>query len=174
MKKILIVIDYQNDFVSGSLGFDAAALLEDGIFHRVQEYRQAGWDVAFTFDTHFSDYLETREGRHLPIAHCIEKTDGWRLYGKVASCLKEDTPIFLKHTFGSLALANFVQDKGYTHLEFCGVVSNICVLSNAILAQAALPQAEISIDSKLIASNDPQMQEKALDILENLHMEIIR
>ena len=85
MKKLLVVVDYQNDFVSGSLGFPKAAQLEEAIIKKIEDYRAAGDDVVFTLDTHGPDYLSTQEGKNLPVEHCIKGTDGWQLYGKVAA-----------------------------------------------------------------------------------------
>ena len=97
MKKILIVIDYQNDFVSGSLGFEGAEKLDAGICRRIAEYREAGDEVAFTLDTHASDYLNTQEGRHLPVVHCLKGTEGHSLYGETAKSVREGDRIFDSH-----------------------------------------------------------------------------
>ena len=92
MKKLLVVVDYQNDFVSGSLGFPKAAQLEEAIIKKIEDYRAAGDDVVFTLDTHGPDYLSTQEGKNLPVEHCIKGTDGWQLYGKVAALAKTAQP----------------------------------------------------------------------------------
>ncbi|WP_455766663.1 cysteine hydrolase family protein [Anaerotruncus colihominis] len=84
MKELLVVVDYQNDFVSGSLGFEKAASLEDTICHKIEAYRSRGADVVFTFDTHDADYLDTQEGKCLPVVHCVRGTPGWQLCGRVA------------------------------------------------------------------------------------------
>ncbi|MGI6176414.1 MAG: cysteine hydrolase family protein [Christensenellales bacterium] len=172
-KKLLAVIDYQNDFVSGSLGFPGAAELEDRIADKILRYKEEGHDVIFTLDTHTPDYLDTREGRFLPVPHCLEGAQGWKLYGKVASLCDPSTPVFTKRTFGSMAFAQFLQERNYDEIEFVGVVSNICVLSNAVLAQAALPEATITIHADYVASNDAALHEKALTLMQHLHMDII-
>ena len=137
MKKLLVVIDYQNDFVNGSLGFQEAVALEDYLADLIKEYHNNNDDVIFTYDTHQKNYLTTQEGKNLPVAHCLENTEGWQLYGKIHD------------------------------------LANICVISNAIIIKAALPEASIIIDCLGIASNDPLLEQKSIDIMENLHMKII-
>lgn len=173
MKKLLIVIDYQKDFVDGSLGFENAVQLDDYISSLIQKYHENNDDVIFTFDTHQENYLETQEGRYLPIVHCIENSDGWKLYGKVAELVQENDHCINKPGFGSLELGNYLVDKNYRSITLVGIVSNICVISNAIICKAALPETDIYIDTKGISSNDLEMQNKALDILKNLQFQII-
>ena len=111
MKKCLIVVDYQNDFVTGSLGFPEAAALEDRIAHKIRSYRDSGDEVMFTFDTHNSTYLMSREGRRLPVPHCIGGTEGHKLYGKVGEAVSEDDWCFITYTFGSDALYDFLKQN---------------------------------------------------------------
>ena len=107
-KKLLIVVDYQRDFVDGSLGFAGAEKLEQPICDKIREYTAAGDDVIFTMDTHEQKYLLTNEGRHLPVKHCIKGTPGWPLYGKVADLAAGRTHIE-KPSFGSVALAEWLK-----------------------------------------------------------------
>jgi len=173
MKKLLIVVDYQKDFVDGSLGFKDAIGLDEYISSLIQEYHENQDDVIFTFDTHQKNYLETQEGKNLPIVHCLENSDGWKLYGKVATLIQESDHCIYKPGFGSLELGNYLVDKNYQSITLVGIVSNICVISNAVICKAALPEVEIFIDTKGIASNDLDMQKKAIDILRNLQFKII-
>ena len=173
MKKLLLVIDFQNDFVDGALGFPKAPALEDGIARKIGQYRQNGDDIAFTFDTHTEDYLHTLEGRNLPIPHCVRGSPGWQLYGKVAGLIRHGDARFEKGAFGSLELANHLARQGYERIELVGLVSNICVISNAVLAKAALPQAEIVVDAACTASHDERLHEAALDVMAGLQMTII-
>lgn len=173
MKEILIVVDYQNDFVTGSLGFEQARSLEPGIVRKIKEYRGGGHTVAFTFDTHSQDYLSTREGSLLPIPHCIRDSEGWKLYGTVAQLLQPGDPVFYKETFGSLELAQFLHEAQFERVELVGLVSNICVLSNAILAKAALPQAQIVVDAACTSAADPSIHEKALDVLTGVQVTVL-
>lgn len=172
MKKVLVVVDYQNDFVSGALGFPGAEKLEEPIVRKIEQYKADGADVIFTLDTHYEDYLETEEGRNLPITHCVKGTHGWELYGRVADCVEASSMVFEKPTFGSMSLARYLAEKKYDRVELVGLVSNICVLSNAVLAKAALPEAHIVVDARCAAGNDPSLHEKALDVLRGVHVEV--
>ena len=173
MKKLLIVVDYQNDFVDGALGFPGAEKLDGPIVARINEYRANGDDVAFTLDTHEEDYLNTQEGRKLPVAHCIENSEGWKLYGQVAETARSEDQTFPKPTFPSLELGKWLEGKAYEQIELCGLVSHICVLTNAVIAKAALPEAEILVDADLTASYDPVLHEKALDVLEGIQVTVL-
>ena len=173
MKKILVVVDYQKDFVNGSLGFHKAVMLEDKIEQKIREYRGSGYEVVFTFDTHRDNYMHTQEGKNLPVPHCIVNTEGWNLYGKIAALHDENTRSFEKSTFGSMELAEFLKKNEYDSVELVGVVSNICVISNAVLAKAALPEAKIIVDAACTASNDDSLNEKALDVMEGMQVKVI-
>lgn len=172
MKKLLIVVDYQSDFVDGALGFPGAELLDAPIAGRIDACRAAGGDVAFTLDTHGPDYPQTQEGRRLPVPHCIRDTAGWALYGQVAGRLLPGDPVFEKETFPSLDLADWLRGRDYDQVELCGLVSNICVLTNAVMVKAALPEAEILVDARLTAGADRLLHEKALDVLEGIHVTV--
>ncbi len=174
MSSVLIVVDYQVDFVSGALGFAGAEALARPIAARIRKARQQGETVAFTMDTHPADYLETLEGRNLPIPHCIADTPGWKLEDTVGRELREEDPVFRKPTFPSLELGEWLREKDFDRVELCGLVSHMCVLSNAVMAKAALPQAEIILDAALTASFDPVLHEKALDLLESLQITVLR
>lgn len=172
MKRLLIVVDFQNDFVSGSLGFEKAKELEDHIVHLIKEYRMNGDEIIYTMDTHPQNYLESYEGQHLPVEHCIENTEGWELYGKVKDLL-HDYLYFKKPTFPSLDLAYYLEDKEYKDITLVGVVSHICVLSNAIMAKAAQPDTPIRIDLKGTASADEKVHQESIDVMKSLQFEII-
>lgn len=172
MKRLLIVVDYQNDFVNGSLGFEKATQLEEHIVHLIQEYQKNNDEIIYTLDTHQTDYLKTYEGKHLPIEHCIENTHGWEVYGKAKDLLK-DCLCFQKPTFPSLDLANYLKDKQYKDITLVGVVSHICVLSNAIMAKAALPNTPIRIDLAGTSSSDEVVHQKSIDVMKSLQLEII-
>ena len=173
MKKLLIVVDLQNDFVCGALGFAGAEKLDAGIAKRMDETRAQGGDVVFTMDTHGENYAATQEGKKLPVAHCLRGTKGWALYGRTALAKRAYDRCFEKNTFGSLELADWLRTQDYSHIELAGLVSSICVLSNAILAKAALPDAEIIIDSRLTAGPDPLLHAKALDVLRGVQVTIL-
>lgn len=183
MKRLLIVVDYQNDFVDGALGFEGAELLDERIANKIDEYHEAGDEVAFTFDTHRKDYLETQEGQKLPIPHCIEGEPGHALYGKVATKREDFDQVFFKPTFGSTELferlisrqniADGLGTQPFASIELVGLVSSMCVLSNAVIARAACPNVPIIVDAACTAAPDPATNEKALDILEGLQIEVV-
>lgn len=172
MKKILVVVDYQNDFVIGSLGFEKAVALEAAIVHKIEQYKERGDEVVFTLDTHGKNYMQTQEGSNLPVPHCIKNTAGWNLYGKTAEYCDGTTRCFEKPTFGSMQLADYLTGGKYDSVELVGVVSNICVISNAVLAKAALPEAEIIVDASCTASNDDVLNEKTLDVMEGMQIKV--
>lgn len=172
MKKALIVVDYQKDFVDGALGFEKAVQLEQAICRKIEQARDQGEEILFTFDTHGDDYLQTQEGRDLPIEHCKKGSDGWQLYGKVEQLRCPEDRCFDKPCFGSWELGEYAREQQFDVIELCGVVSNICVLSNAVLLKAALPEAKLIVDARCTASNDDGMNEKALDILQGVQVEV--
>lgn len=173
MRSVLIVVDYQRDFVCGSLGFKGAEALDDIICGKIAEYRKEGGTIVFTMDTHEKNYLQTREGKNLPVEHCIRGSEGWRIYGNTAEMKKAEDVVFEKNSFPSAELMTFLQKEGFDKAELCGLVSNICVLSNAVIAKAALPEAEIVVDAKATAAADDEMTRKAFDILEGIQVTVI-
>ena len=170
MKKCLITVDYQNDFVCGSLGFDGAVKIENAIAEKIKEYREAKAQIIFTFDSHSKDYMDTREGRFLPVFHCIEGSDGRELYGKIKDLCKDGDLRFYKNTFGSAELFDYLKNSDFDEIELAGVVSNICVISNAVLAKTALPEASIIVDARCVASNSDELNKAALDVMRSLQI----
>lgn len=171
MNELLIVVDYQNDFVDGSLGFPGAERLEDPICDKILAYKQAGQTVVFTLDTHEENYLGTREGRKLPVPHCLVGSKGRELYGRVRD-LSEGCLLFEKKTFGSDRLFDYLREHSFDRIELVGLVSNICVLANAVLAGAASTESVISVDASCTASFDPSLHEKTLDVLSGIQVEV--
>ena len=173
MKKLLIVVDYQNDFVDGTLGFPGSEKLDQRIADRIKEYKNNGDLVIFTFDTHFDSYLETVEGKHLPVPHCIKGTNGHKLYGKTGEMFDEKNDIYFeKNTFPSLDLANYLVNQEFESVELCGLVSNICVISNVVMVKAALPNVEIYVDKNLTSSFDESMNDACFKVLEGIHVNV--
>ncbi|MGI6498676.1 MAG: cysteine hydrolase family protein [Oscillospiraceae bacterium] len=173
MKSLLVVVDFQVDFVCGALGFSGAARLEGPICAAIASQRQRGGDVCFTMDTHTEKYLETQEGRHLPVVHCVRGTEGWALFGRVADLRREEDPVFEKPGFGSLDLMRFVQAGEYDEVTLVGLVSHICVMTNALLVKTALPEAQVRVDCACTDSFDPILHKKALDVMHALQVECI-
>ncbi|MCZ6134603.1 cysteine hydrolase family protein [Campylobacter ureolyticus] len=172
MKRLLVVVDFQNDFVCGSLGFEKAKELEKVILEKINEYKND--DIIFTLDTHEDDYLSTIEGKHLPIKHCIKGTSGHEIYGKIKE-ISKNYPCIEKETFASKELLHFIENKPFTYesIEICGLVSDICVISNAIIAKAVSPKSKILVDKKATSSANLKMQEMVFKVMQNLHIEVI-
>lgn len=171
----LFVIDYQKDFVDGALGFPGAEKLDAAIAARVRAYGKG--KVWFTSDTHGADYLGTREGKALPVTHCVKGTPGWENYGETAKALAEVEAVGIEKTafgmdVGDPAVAALLP-KETERIELCGLVSNICVVSNAVVLQSHYPQAEIVVDARLTAGADPALHEKALDVLGGLQAKVL-
>ena len=172
MNKLLIIVDYQNDFINGSLGFQGAEKISIVIKEKIEKYLKEGNDIIFTLDTHEEDYMNTMEGNKLPVKHCIKGSEGWKLHESV-NYIPLAKKVFEKPTFPSLELANYLFDHNYDEVELCGLVSNICVISNAVMVKSALPNAKIVIDAKATDSFDKVLQEKCFDVLEGLHIDVI-
>ena len=175
MKKLLVVVDYQNDFVDGALGFDGAELLEDEILNLIENFERNGDFICFTKDTHERDYLRTTEGIKLPVEHCIKGTKGWEVTDRLKEYINK-YPCFEKYTFGSLELGNYIRGINplINEVYLVGLVSNICVISNAIIAKSALNKnGQVYVVKRGTSSSDKQMQQKAFEVLENLHINVI-
>ena len=162
--KYLAVIDMQNDFVSGSLGNPDAEKIIPGIVEKVNSF---DGKVIFTRDTHQSDYLSTQEGRNLPVLHCIENTEGWQLVPELEELrLSKELPVFDKPAFGNVELAEFLStaegDDKPEEIELCGVCTDICVITNALLLKAFLPETPIFLDASCCAGTTKENHENAL------------
>ena len=171
MKKLLVVVDYQNDFVTGTLGFDGAKELEPYIASLIKEYKSNGDDVIFTLDTHQDDYYSYEEGKHLKVMHCQRGTEGHNLYGSIQK-LSGGSLVFEKRAFPSSQLCFYLRGQEYNEVTLVGVVSNICVFANAIMVKAALPKAHIIIDAKGCASNDKELEQKSFDVARGMFIEV--
>lgn len=171
MKKLLIVVDFQNDFVDGSLGFDSAKDVVQPIYDKINEYKSKGDDILFTRDTHDENYLNTQEGKNLPIPHCIINTDGWEIYGEANH---PENVVFDKGAFGSLDLGQYLIGKDYTVVELAGLVSNICIISTAVIVKSALPEAVVVVDERLTDSYDKKLHQAALDVMEGFQVKVVR
>lgn len=172
MKKALVVIDMQNDFISGSLGTPEAMQIVSDAVDKITTYKNVGWDIIATMDTHDAAYLDTREGRQLPVAHCIKGTEGWQLHPAIAeACAAAKT--FEKPGFGSVELAAYLRDNHYSTIEFIGLCTDICVIANAMLARSFIPEADITVDGNVCAGVSPASHHTALDAMGACHIEVI-
>ncbi len=178
MKKLLVVVDYQNDFVSGALGFQAAEMLEKGIQTAVEDCLAAGGYVLFTRDCHPENYLETREGQHLPVPHCIQGQLGHALYGSLHQYETGAWPhvaLLDKPTFGSPDIGGAVKDlcEGPPEeIELCGLVTDICVVANAILLHSFFPLARVRVRQALVGTANAVGGQAALTVLRGMGIEV--
>lgn len=183
--KVLVVVDYQKDFVDGALGFASAKDIDNGIAQLVKETMNEDGVVIFTADTHYSEYLDTQEGKLLPVPHCIHDTEGWQLYGETGKVFNTDFEkgsMFLleKDTFGSTSLMTKLRQlnvndgkfNGVESITLVGVVTNMCVISNAVIAKTACPEAKIIIKKDLVDSFDKELHQKALDVMASMQMTV--
>ena len=182
MIDMLIVVDMQRDFVSGVLGSTEARAIVPAVAERIRRAKAEGTQVVFTLDTHEADYMDTREGRFLPVPHCIRGTEGWSLEPDVAKTCSRGMISFEKPTFGSTALMHHVAalagEKGYVNgkgltVELCGVCTDICVVSNAMLIKAALPEADLIVNSALCAGVTPDKHDAALETMRSCQIQVL-
>ncbi len=184
MNKVLLVVDYQNDFVNGVLGFEGAENLDDGITNKVNEYHNNGDIVIETHDTHVhGKYEETTEGRILPI-HTEKGKPGWETFGKTKQAMDKANAILIeKPTFPSIELFTVLQDidsklkketgKGIEVVEVAGLDAAICVVSNVVITIAALPNAKIIVHKELIDSGDKEAKAAAIKVMQSMLVEVV-
>ena len=170
MKRILIVIDMQNDFITGALGSPQAQAILPNVKAKIEQYKLNGDRVVFTRDTHHDNYLSTQEGKYLPVVHCIEGTDGHSISSEldIGNCC-----IFDKPTFGSLELAKQVAKGSYDEIELCGLCTDICVVSNAIIIKAQLPETKVTVDPACCAGVTEESHNAALLTMKMCQVNII-
>lgn len=174
MKNILVVVDIQNDFVDGALGSKEAVAIVDNAANKIKDFNG---DIFVTYDTHFENYMDTQEGKNLPVSHCIKGTYGWQLNKKIANALdgKKYTSVE-KPTFGSVELVNLIKktiggDKA--KITLIGLCTDICVVSNALLLKANLLESEICVDSSCCAGVSSETHNAALQTMRCCQINII-
>lgn len=172
MKKILVVVDMQNDFISGALGSPAARKIVPAVARKINERRSQGYGIVFTMDTHGKDYLSTAEGRALPVEHCIKGSYGWRLCEEI-SAAAEGCETFEKGAFGSRALIAYLEKIHPDEIEFIGLCTDICVISNAITAKTFLPETTITVDGSCCAGSTEEGHAAALSAMRSCQIKII-
>lgn len=171
--KILIVVDMQNDFIDGALGTKEAEKIVANVKEKIDTYRSNNDEVIFTRDTHFENYLETQEGKNLPVKHCIKDTFGWQISSKL-DVADSDSVIIDKPTFGSTKLMEYLLSKqDISEIQLVGLCTDICVISNAFLLKAALPEVLISVDSKCCAGVTPESHNRALESMKTCQIMVI-
>lgn len=175
-KRFLIVVDMQKDFIDGSLGTAEAQAIVPAAAARIRECREAGWTVIGTLDTHGEDYLDTPEGRKLPVRHCIRGTEGWQLNGDIAREMR-GCALVEKPTFGSVRLPGIIEalaggEKAFA-IELLGLCTDICVVSNALLLKAHFPDAAISVNERCCAGVTPEKHRAALETMGSCQIDIV-
>ena len=173
MRKLLLVIDMQNDFIDGALGTPEAEAIVDAVAAEIGKY--APEDVIATRDTHFENYLDTQEGRKLPVVHCVKGTEGWALNHKIAAALG-DAMVIDKPSFGSAVLAETLAEMGSREeldITMVGLCTDICVVSNALLIKAFLPETPVRVIAGCCAGVTPASHQAALDTMGMCQIEIV-
>ena len=166
--KTLIVVDMQKDFIDGALGTKEAVAIVSNVAKKIQEYRESGAQIIFTRDTHQENYLETQEGKKLPVRHCIEGTEGWEISKELE--VKPEDVVINKITFGHVWDKNIIKGE---EIELVGLCTDICVISNALGLKAILPETPIKVDAKCCAGVTPQSHRNALEAMNMCQIEVI-
>lgn len=166
MKKTLIVIDMQKDFINGALGTKEAEAIVGNVKKKIELYRKNGDEIIFTRDTHQPDYMQTNEGKHLPVEHCIEGTDGWQIPVE----LEVPGAIYInKPSFGYLNWADYQLED----VELIGLCTDICVVSNALIIKAVYPEIRVRVDARCCAGVTPESHQAALTTMKMCQVEVI-
>jgi len=166
MKKTLLVIDMQKDFIDGALGTKEAVAILDNVKKKIAKYQENGDEIIFTRDTHQADYLQTNEGKHLPVEHCIEGTDGW----KIPKELEVPGAIYIdKPSFGYMKWDEYDLEE----VEIVGLCTDICVVSNALIIKATYPEIKVTVDASCCAGVTPESHEAALTTMKMCQVEVI-
>ena len=174
MKKLLLVIDMQNDFIDDALGTKEAAAIVPNVVKRIQEFEG---DVLYTRDTHTDNYMETQEGRNLPVPHCIKGTPGWELCPDLKALRDADnSPVLDKVTFGAKDLPAYLEARypgGLECVELIGLCTDICVISNAMVLKAFFPELPVSVTASCCAGVTPESHENALNAMKMCQIAVL-
>ena len=167
MKKILVVVDMQNDFIDGALGTKEAQAIVDNVVKKIEAF---DGEIYVTYDTHVEDYMETNEGKHLPVVHCVRDSEGWQINEKVKAALEKKAAFteVEKITFGSIDLPFVLAEENEmdeAEIELVGLCTDICVVSNALILKANYPDTDIYVDSTCCAGVTPEKHEAALETM---------
>lgn len=166
MKKTLIVVDMQNDFIDGSLGTKEAEAIVENVRQKIKSYQENGGEIIFTRDTHTKDYLNTNEGKHLPVEHCIAGTDGWR----IADGLEVPNAKYVdKPSFGWMKWDTFALEE----VELVGLCTDICVVSNALIIKALYPEINVTVDASCCAGVTPETHKAALETMKMCQVNVV-
>lgn len=168
--KVLVVVDMQNDFIDGALGTKEAVAIVPNVVEKIKSYE--GKKIIFTRDTHEVNYMETQEGKNLPVPHCIRGTKGWELNPEIESLRKEEA--IDKPSFGSLGLASCLKEfDDIESIEFVGLCTDICVISNVMIAKAALPEVLVIVDASCCAGVTQESHKNALEAMKMCQVRVV-
>ena len=173
--KYLIIVDMQKDFVMGALGSAEARAIVSAVVEKLDSFDGT---ILFTKDTHHADYLTTQEGKNLPVEHCIEGSEGWELIPELQRLAdaRGTGSVYKKETFGSLALAESLREENekqpISSIELIGVCTDICVVSNALLIKAYLPEVPVMVDAACCAGVTPEKHEAALETMRSCQITV--
>lgn len=170
MNKLLVIVDMQNDFINGSLGADGGATALENARALIEQERICGTQTVYTMDLHGDDYLETQEGKRLPVRHCIAGTHGAKLADGIYI---EGAKIFEKNTFASVELGEYARKGKFDEILFAGICTDICVVSNALLVKAFCPQAKISVAASACAGTTKENHRSALEVMKSCQIDIL-
>ena len=175
-RKYLIVVDMQKDFIDGALGTSEAQAITGEAAERIRTCRAAGYRVIATLDTHEENYLDTAEGKKLPVIHCVRNTDGWQLNPEIRDAIG-DGQMVEKPTFGSVRLPEILREDmepgDPIRIELIGLCTDICVVSNALLLKASFPEAEIAVNARCCAGVTPEKHRAALETMRSCQIDIL-
>ena len=166
--KYLIVVDMQNDFIDGALGSPEAVKIVPYVKSIIENF---DGEVLFTRDTHYDNYMETQEGKNLPVPHCIYQTEGWQIHSELEALRKTDA--IDKVTFGSKDLVDILKDKDIENITFVGLCTDICVISNVMLVKAFYPEIPVIVDAKGCAGVTPESHKNALSAMKSCQINIV-
>lgn len=170
-KKLLVVVDMQNDFVTGALPNTEAQKFVPDLVEYIKKF---DGDVIFTKDTHNDEnYMDSQEGKKLPVMHCVRGTEGWELIPELKALNVPESSIVIKPTFGSVKLANWICNNGFDEVYFCGVCTGICVISNVALVKAFCPNTPVKVIEDLCACVTPETHKTAIDSMRTFQVDII-
>lgn len=170
-KNVLAVIDMQNDFIDGTLGTKEAEAIVERVAGQIRDF---DGQVVYTRDTHFEDYLNTQEGEKLPVTHCIKGTKGWQIRADLMALQDENTRIFDKLTFGSVELAQYLKEiEDLESVTLIGLCTDICVISNAMVIKAFMPEVTVKVKADCCAGVTPQSHDNALEAMKMCQIEIL-
>lgn len=169
--KVLVVVDMQNDFIDGALGTKEAVEIVSKVKEKIKSFTG---EIIFTRDTHFENYRATQEGQKLPVPHCIKESEGWQIEETIDTLRTSEMKVFDKPTFGSVELAEYLKEnKDLESVTLIGLCTDICVISNAMVIKAFLPEVKVMVEEKCCAGVTPESHNNALEAMKMCQIEIV-